>query len=221
MRTLLLLVLAAALLPAADRDFLTTDEADQVRLTQEPNARLALYANFATERMELLEHLLSRDEVGRSTLIHEAIEDYTKIVETIDVVADDAIVREVDVTEGITAVTSAEKDFLARLEKITENNPDDLGLYRFVLDMAIDTTRDSLDVNQEDLAARKMGLTEEELQEQKELDKMMTPRAVQERKQGAAEFEADNKEQERKIPTLLRKDEKEQKDQEKKEKQKP
>jgi hypothetical protein len=216
MRILFLLLLAAALLPAAERDFLTTDEADQVRLVQEPNERLKLYAGFAGERLALLEHLLSREEAGRSSLIHEALEDYTKIVETMDVVADDALVREVDVTLGIGAITDAEKDFLTRLEKIEESEPDDLSRYRFVLEMAIDTTRDSLEINQEDLAARQLGLTEEELEEQRELEEMMTPGMLEERREEEKEFEADNKEQERKIPTLLREGEKEQKEAEEK-----
>ncbi len=45
----------SALALGQDRDFLTPDEIDQVRQTQEPNARLALYVHLAKQRIDLLQ----------------------------------------------------------------------------------------------------------------------------------------------------------------------
>ena len=45
-----ILLLAAPL--AAERDFLTNNEIEQVRLAQEPNQRLALYIEFARQRLD-------------------------------------------------------------------------------------------------------------------------------------------------------------------------
>ncbi len=193
---------------AADRDFLTTDEADQVRLTQEPNARLKLYADFARQRIDLIDHLLKKDEPGRSVLLHQAISDYTKIIETIDIVADDALARGVDISEGLQAVTDAEKEFLKRLGKVQEARPRDIARYRFVLETAIETTADSIEINLEDLGERKMEVKEREERERRKLEEMMTPEMRRQREEDTAEFEKKEKEYKKKAPTLYRKDEK-------------
>ena len=204
----ILLMAGAALPAAADRDFLTTDEVDQVRLAQEPNARLKLYAQFARQRVDLLEYLLSQEKVGRSSLIHETLADFTKIIETIDVVADDALVRGVKIDEGIAAVAEAEREFLAVLEKIRESEPRDMERYGFALENAIDTTADSLEVSMEDLHDRQAGAVDREKQERRDLEKLMSPESARERRQQSAEMKKKEEEHKRKTPTLYRKGEK-------------
>src|SRR5918992_444622 len=135
MRVPVLLILLTSLLfaLAQDRDFLTADEADQVRLAQEPNLRLKLYLHFAKQRLDLIQQAVSQEKAGRSKLIHDLLEDYTNIIEAIDTVSDDALKRKLDINEGIKAVGEAEKEMLAALEKIQESNPKDIGRYQFVL----------------------------------------------------------------------------------------
>jgi hypothetical protein len=203
------MLLVGATLPlAADRDFLTTDEADQVRLVQEPNARLQLYVQFAAQRIDLIEHLVSKPQAGRTTLIHEALEDYTKIIETIDTVADDALLRGERIEEGIAAVAEAQEKFLAVLQKVEESEPRDMARFRFALETAIETTEDSLEINREDLRERSANVAEREKQERRQMEELMTPEHVRERKEQAAETEKKEEEQKRKTPTLYRKDEK-------------
>ena len=126
---------------AQDRDFLTADEADQVREIQDPNERVKLYIHFARQRLDLLQQLVNKEKAGRSALIHDTLEDYTNIIEAIDTVADDALKRHQPIAEGMTAVASAEKEMAAGLEKIDAMNLKDRARYDFVLRNAIETTR--------------------------------------------------------------------------------
>lgn len=208
--TSLLLFLAADLAPGqvTTRDFLTADEVDQVRLTaQDPNARLTLYSHFAKLRVDMLKQAVAKEKAGRSGFIHQTLEDYTKIIEAIDTVADDALKRGATLTEGMTAVVDAEKTMLADLQQIEESAPADLERYKFALTTAIDATKDSLELSQEDLAERKKDVVHRDAQERKKLQEMMTPaeaksRAQAEKKQAEAETK-----QQRKAPTLRRKGE--------------
>src|SRR4051794_4314576 len=90
---------------AQQRDFLTADEADQVRLAQEPNERLQLYLHFAKQRLDLIQQAVAQEKAGRSKLLHDLLEDYTRVIEAIDTVTDDALKRSVDMSIGVKAVT--------------------------------------------------------------------------------------------------------------------
>jgi hypothetical protein len=154
MRFLAILLLCAAAGSAQERDFLTADEIDQIRDVQEPNLRLKLYLQFARQRIAVLQQYLAKEKPGRSALIHDAIEDYTHIIEAIDTVADDALVRKVPVELGMKEVSAAEAEMLATLQKIEDSAPKDMARYEFVLKNAIDTTADSKELSEEDLKTR-------------------------------------------------------------------
>jgi hypothetical protein len=154
MRFVTILLVFAACGLAQDRDFLTADEIDQVRDAQEPNLRLKLYVLFARQRLALLQQFLSKEKPGRSALIHDTLEDYTRIIESIDTVADDALVRKLPLDVGMKEVATAEGEMLATLQKIEEGAPKDLARYEFALKNAIDTTSDSKELSEEDLHTR-------------------------------------------------------------------
>jgi len=200
--TVLLAVVLGSPMAADGRDFLTTDEADQIRLLQETNARLAKYAEFAEQRVDLLASLLAEAKEGRTTLIYETLEDYTRIIEAIDTVADDALLRGVDIGEGIREVITEEEEFLTVLEEIEQGEPADLARYRFVLENAILTTEDSLEINREDLAEREAAVADRENRQREQLEEFMTPAA---REHAEAErTERQEEEESQKAPSLYR-----------------
>src|SRR5579884_693730 len=192
---------------AQDRDFLTPNEVDQVRQAQEPNDRLVLYVQFAKQRMDLLQQYLAKDKPGRSIFIHNTLEDYSKIIEAIDSVSDDALRHNRPIDKGMLAVISAEKDFLDKLSKIEDSEPKDLDRYKFVLEEAIDTTRDSHDLSAEDVRARGAELASKDAQEKQEREALMPKTEVSERKKDKDNPAGDEKQQ-KKIPSLYRPGEK-------------
>ena len=200
-------LLSAGFLTAQeDREYLTPNEVDQVREAQEPNARLLLYVQFARMRMDLLQQYLAKEKPGRSIFIHNTLEDYSKIIESIDSVSDDALRHNRPIDKGMTAVAGAEKAFLEQLNKIQDREPADLDRYKFVLSQAIDTTSDSRDLSLQDAGKRSAELSAADAEAQKDREAMMPAKEVKERKQDSAE--QSDQEQKKKIPTLLRPGEK-------------
>jgi hypothetical protein len=210
MRTVLCVLPLGCLLlaaPLAARDFLAADEADQIREAQEPNQRMALYAQFAQRRVDLVKNLLSRDRPGRSALVHDALEDYGKILDAIDDVADDALVRKIDVKAGLNEVAAAEQKMLPALEKIVSDRPRDIDRYDFALKNAIETTSDSLEAAQGDLGKRAHDVEAREKKEKRERQASMTT-AEQAQKKAEDRKAAADQQNKRKPPTLMRPGEK-------------
>ncbi len=212
MKTFLCCVLLAApMMAQVHRDFLTTAEVAQIREAQEPNDRVTLYAGFATDRVEMVKSLLAKNKPGRSALIHDALDDYAKILDAIDDVADDALARHVDIQKGLAAVADTERKALPVLQKARDSHPQDLDRYDFVLQTAIETTSDSLEAATGDLGKRAKEVEAREAREKAEIESAMTP-AERENKQAedkkAAEKTAANQEKKRKAPTLMRPGEK-------------
>ena len=184
---LALILASAGAMPAlAQRDFLTADEVDQLRELQAPDERLNLYALFARQRVDLLAQLFAKEKTGRSLLIHDTLDQYTKIIEAIDTVVDDALARKRPVTV-LPHVAKVERELLAKLQKFAEIQTADAERYRFSLDQAIESTKDSADTSEVDLTERTRQVDANERRIEKEREAMSAPEKKDEKQQAAAE----------------------------------
>jgi hypothetical protein len=194
------MVLLCAAPLAAQRDFLTTAETDQIRETPDPNERVQVYLGFARQRLDQVKLLLAKDKPGRSVLIHDLLEDYGNIIDAIDTVTDDALRRKIDVKVGVAAIATGEKELLETLKKIDNTHPKDEPRYDFVLKQAIDGTGDSLELSTEDISQRASEVAASEAKEKKEREALMTPDEKKETKE-AEQKDAVTK---KKPPTLYK-----------------
>jgi len=203
MRSVTALILLATLsVPVAaqkKRDFLTAEETDKVRQAQDPNLRLPLYLTFAKDRVAQINQLISRDRAGRSALLHDLLEDYTKIIEAIDTVADDALLRKIDITKGMALVVPAEESLLTALKKVDEAQLTDKTRYSFVLNDAIAATKDSIELSKENLGDRSKDVLAKQQKEEEERQADLTP--AEAKKQQDAKAKDDKQ---KKAPTLRR-----------------
>lgn len=206
---LVVLLLVSLPLPAQDflsggRDFLTNHEADLIREHQEPNDRIEQYLEFARLRIELVRQALLREDPGRSKLIHRNVNEYGRIIEAIDMVVDDAAADEVDLSKSLTLLAEREKEYLAALEQIQEKPADDHWAYEFVLEDAVEITRDSMELALEDLGDRGRRILEAEEKEKERQRTLMTPERRKDVEKVEKKVKAEKKKQESKAPTLLK-----------------
>ena len=191
---------------AAQGDFLTYSEVSQIREAQEPNARLTLYAGFARQRVQNITALMAKQQAGRSALIHEALDAYTKILDAIDDFADQAAAHKTDARKGLQSVASTERAMLSELRRIRDSKPSDLERYSFMLDQAIETTSDSLEAAEEDLDERGADVRHREAEDKKTEEAAMAPADGSKKK--SSDTKAEETSEPKKPPTLLRPGEK-------------
>ena len=201
---IVLALTAITALSGQDRDFLSPNEVDQIRQAQDPNDRLVLYVHFAKQRMDLVNNYLAKEKPGRSIFVHNALDDYNKIIEAIDSVSDDALRRNKPIDKGMLAVVDAEKGFLDQLGKIDDTPPHDFDRFKFVLEQAMDTTRDSRELSLADTHKRSTDLAAEDSKQKRDREAMMPAKEAAERKKAQAATEDEKK----KVPSLYKPGEK-------------
>jgi hypothetical protein len=176
-------------------------------LAQDPNERIPAYLQFAKLRLALVDQLLAKEELGRGAKVHDNLSELGRIIEAVDMVVDDALLRDADISKTITPLLNTERELLSRLTAIQEKDLDDLWRYEFVLEDAIDVLEDSIEITSEDLLARKNELIEADGAEKAAREKTMSRQRREEVQQAEQEQQKEETERERKRPSLLKKGE--------------
>lgn len=214
MLTRLLLAILCTLVPALaqelprNREFLTDYEIEVLRDSQELDKRMSAYAKFAALRLELIEQALTEEEAGRGAKIHRSLTEYSSIIQAVDDVIDDALLRNKKLDGALEDLLKAEQVFAARLAAIAATDAEDAWRYEFVLEDAIGITDDSLELLAEDLGARKRTVVLQEESEKRRQKERMAPERRKEVERASEQEAAEQAERESKRPSLLRPGEK-------------
>ena len=158
--------------------------------------------------MALIDQLFAKDEPGRGGKVHQNLSELGRILEALDMVIDDALLRDVDLEVGLGLVREQEPKILARLEEIRDSEPEDLWRYEFVLEDAIEITGDSLELAGVDPTERKREIIDADEAEKASRDETMTTQRREEVEKTDKSFEKVEKEAEAKRPSLLKAGEK-------------
>ena len=214
MPTRLILAILCTLVPALgqelprNREFLTDYEIEVLRDSQELDKRMRAYTKFAALRLELVEQALTEEEAGRGAKIHRSLSEYSSIIQAVDDVIDDALLRNKKLDGALETLLKAEQVFAARLAAIAGTDAEDAWRYEFVLEDAIGITDDSLELLAEDLGARKRTVVLQEESEKRRQKERMAPERRKEVERASEKEAAEQAERERKRPSLLRPGEK-------------
>ena len=189
-------------------DFLTDYEVDVLRDKQGVKDRLEAYAKFAQLRLELVEQTLGADEAGRGAKVHRSLKEYASIIQAIDDVIDDALLRNRKMDGALAGLLEAERRLAARLAAVAAEPEEDSWRYEFVLEDAIGITQDSMELLAEDLGDRKRAAVAQDETAKRRQKETMAPERKREIERERQTEAAATAERERKRPSLLRPGEK-------------
>jgi hypothetical protein len=139
----LLLLLAGLPAAAQGPDYLTEEEIQKVRETQEPNKRIALFLEFAGVRLTAFEKALAASSPVSTDDLTEMIDHYIRALD--DATSNLEIWLErggADLSKARKEVEKQTESFLARLEALDKAHRERLEEFRF-------TWEDSLEATQE------------------------------------------------------------------------
>ena len=120
------LLLSMALLASAQRrrrDPLTPQESDQLReVAPEPDKKLKLYVTLAQARLVAIEQMRKDPKFAgeRGKRIHDLLEDFTNIVDEMDVNLNDYEGQKLDLRKALKPVIEGDSDFQLKLRALKE-----------------------------------------------------------------------------------------------------
>lgn len=141
-----LVILAGSVcLPAsAQKDYLSSLEADKVRDAEGTNERIKLFLSFAEDRLKKFQYELQHPSSNRHPeMLNALMNAYVGCVDDAADLVQLGIQKQENIRQGIDLMASRSKEFLEILNKISSEGTD-IDVYKDNLDDAIQGTRDAM-----------------------------------------------------------------------------
>jgi hypothetical protein len=143
----LLLGLTAASLPARaqKKDYLTDNEAEQIRDSDTPNDRIKLFVSFANDRIKKLQYEFAHpdDSLHRADRLDAMINAYTGCIDDASDLIELGVDKQQNIRDAIKDMRSHAPEFLSFLKEITAKGGE-ANDHKDNLDDAIDSTNDAI-----------------------------------------------------------------------------
>jgi hypothetical protein len=131
--------------PAQQKDYLTAIEADKIRDAENnTNERIRLFLTFAEDRLKKFQYELEHPSPSRhGDMLNSLLNAYVGCVDDAADLIQLGIEKQENIRKGVDMMASRTKEFLAILEKLSNDGPE-RELYKDNLDDALEGTRDAM-----------------------------------------------------------------------------
>ena len=151
------MLLLSACYGQSRRDPLTPLEIDQLRdQAQDADLRMKLFVQFARQRMDAIDKIRSDPKVtDRGKAIHDGLQDFLDVYDEMNDNVDAFDDQKTDFRKGLKLIIEADVEFQAKLRALqTSVKPkkDEVKIYEFLLQSAMETVDDSTKDHRELLA---------------------------------------------------------------------
>jgi hypothetical protein len=145
--SLLAMGIAATRSPAfaqGKKDYLSDNEADQIRDSETPNDRIKLFISFAADRIKKLQYEFAHPaELHRDDRINTLINAYAGCIDDASDAIELGVEKQQDVRGAIKEMQTKAPEFLAYLKTLSAKGPA-VEAYKDNLDDAIDATSEAI-----------------------------------------------------------------------------
>jgi hypothetical protein len=128
----------------ADKDYLSSVEAEKIRDAETPNDRIKLFLTFAEDRLTKFQYELEHPSPNKHTeMLNYLMNSYIGCVDDAADLIQLGLEKQDNIRQGIDLMAAKSKDFLEILKKYSAGGPE-LEVYRDNLEDAVEGTEDAL-----------------------------------------------------------------------------
>lgn len=142
---LLLVGMGVAPFPArAQKDFLTSQEVEDLRDQQEAGKRILLYLEFAQRRMDAVKQALATTNPRRGREAQKNLSEYNSILEALDTALAEAREKRIGVAKALKELETRGAEFRRYLESLRSESSPAYADYRYTLEESLAMTEEEV-----------------------------------------------------------------------------